>query len=211
MNRLQALIKTRAWRKVEPHLAIFGACLACCFVARRVAAISRNLLRFPVDIANRYGKGSFAVITGGASGIGKHFAIDLAKKGFNIIIIDFNQKAMDEAHAELERLRPGIIVKLVRVDFAAGDTEEFYNRLGQELATFDISILINNVGASVGSFGHFHRIPQHLIIRGFNVNVIPSFMMTNLLINKMTLRGDHKSLILNLGSASAYIEMPFFF
>ena len=43
-----------------------------------------------MDIVNRYGKGSFALITGGANGIGKAFAIDLAKKGFNLIILDFN-------------------------------------------------------------------------------------------------------------------------
>lgn len=41
-------------------------------------------------MAERYGKGSYALITGGASGIGKEFALDLAKKGFNLILVDFN-------------------------------------------------------------------------------------------------------------------------
>lgn len=43
-----------------------------------------------MDIANRYGKGSYALITGGAGGIGREFALDLARKGFNLIIVDFN-------------------------------------------------------------------------------------------------------------------------
>lgn len=35
----------------------------------------------------RYGKNSWAVVTGATDGIGKGFAIELAKRGFNIVLI----------------------------------------------------------------------------------------------------------------------------
>lgn len=37
-----------------------------------------------------YGKESWAVVTGSTDGIGKQLAIDLAKRGFNIVLISRN-------------------------------------------------------------------------------------------------------------------------
>ena len=54
-------------------------------------------------------------------------------------------------------------------------------KLRQDLFSLDISILINNVGVGIGSFGYFHRIKLGFIARGFEINMIPFIMLTRLL------------------------------
>ena len=49
-------------------------------------------------------KDSWALITGSAMGIGKAYSQELAKIGFNIIIIDKEDDKMDKTQKELEQL-----------------------------------------------------------------------------------------------------------
>jgi len=40
------------------------------------------------NLIGRYGNGTWAVITGAAEGTGKAFSTELAKRGFNLVLID---------------------------------------------------------------------------------------------------------------------------
>lgn len=59
--------------------------------------------RDPVDLKKRYGDGTFAVISGvsNANNVAREYALSLAKKGFNIIMVDADGKAMDEIKNEI--------------------------------------------------------------------------------------------------------------
>jgi NAD(P)-dependent dehydrogenase (short-subunit alcohol dehydrogenase family) len=48
-------------------------------------------------------KGSTAVITGGASGIGEAVAKSLAGKGVSVVIGDMNQEGIDRVVAEIRK------------------------------------------------------------------------------------------------------------
>ncbi|CAD8092571.1 unnamed protein product [Paramecium sonneborni] len=212
-NILSRSIKfySRNKRKIDPHLTILGLYLTTKFLFRRAKAIISTLSLQQVDIANRYGKGSYALITGGAGGIGREFALDLARKGFNLIIVDFNQASLDSIQQEIKSIKSDLMVKTLLIDFAQGDNPEFYKKFQQEISKLDISILINNVGTSKGQFGIFNRLPMKNIIEGFNINFVAQIMVTQAVINQMILRNKYQSLILNLSSASAYYPYPFFF
>ena len=63
---------------------------------------------------NRYGssrKESWALVTGSAMGIGKAYSLELAKTGFNIVMIDKEDDKMDTTKKELEAL--GIKVSML--------------------------------------------------------------------------------------------------
>ncbi|CAD8079158.1 unnamed protein product [Paramecium primaurelia] len=202
---------SRNKRRIDPHLVILGLYLTTKFIFRRTKAIISTLSLQQVDIANRYGKGSYALITGGAGGIGREFALDLARKGFNLIIVDFNQAGLDSIQQEIKQIKSDLMVKTILIDFSQGDNADFYKKFQQEISKLDISILINNVGTNKGSFGIFDRLPMKNIIEGFNINFVAPIMVTQAVINQMLLRNKYQSLILNLSSASSYHPFPYFF
>ncbi|CAD8088859.1 unnamed protein product [Paramecium sonneborni] len=184
-------------RKIDPHITILGLYLTTKFLFRRAKAIISTLSLQQVDIANRYGKGSYALITGGAGGIGREFALDLARKGFNLIIVDFNQASLDSIQQEIKSIKSELMVKTLLIDFAKGDNLEFYKKFQQEISKLDISILINNVGTTKGSFGIFNRLPIKNIMEGFYINFVDQIMVTQAVINQI--------------SATSYQPIPFFF
>jgi NAD(P)-dependent dehydrogenase (short-subunit alcohol dehydrogenase family) len=87
-------------------------------------------------------QGRVAVITGGASGIGRALARDLLREGMKVVIADNSQERIDETLAELEPL--GEIIGLA-IDVGRGDQVD---RLAQiTLERFGkIHLLVSNAG-----------------------------------------------------------------
>ncbi len=48
-------------------------------------------------------KGKTAIVTGGASGIGKQACLDLAEEGANVVVADINEKGANEVATEIEK------------------------------------------------------------------------------------------------------------
>jgi short-subunit dehydrogenase len=87
--------------------------------------------------------GTICFLTGAASGIGKAFAIALAKKGMNLFISDINIEGLEQVKNEVEKL--GINVHSMKCDVSKfGEIEkaknEFYSKFGE------LDLLINNAG-----------------------------------------------------------------
>src|SRR5581483_3674966 len=84
-----------------------------------------------------------AVITGGASGIGRGTALALARRGANVVLADVNETRLAEARAAVEAL--GQRALAVRCDVTRDDDVE---RLAREaIATMEhVDILMNNAG-----------------------------------------------------------------
>lgn len=54
-------------------------------------------------MANRYGKGSYAVISACTDGIGKGFAMELASHGFNLVMLVRNGEKARAVEAEIRK------------------------------------------------------------------------------------------------------------
>lgn len=79
-----------------------------------------------------------ACITGASSGIGKEFAAQLAARGYNLILVARNTKALEELAAEL-----ACKCRIISCDLSK---EAQCMQLAEELKPLDIHILINNAG-----------------------------------------------------------------
>lgn len=82
-------------------------------------------------------------ITGAASGIGRSFAIALAKEGMNLFITDINMENLKKTKLEIEALGVKVFANKCDVsnfeDFESS-ANEFYSKLG------NLDLLINNAG-----------------------------------------------------------------
>ena len=65
--------------------------------------IQEVFLMKELDLLNRYGRGSWAFITGSTDGIGLGFAHNLARRGFNVIICARNPEKLARRKKELEQ------------------------------------------------------------------------------------------------------------
>ena len=54
-----------------------------------------SLTRLDNKWAERYGKGSWAIVTGCTEGIGKAFCFVLADLGFNLVLVSRNEKKLE--------------------------------------------------------------------------------------------------------------------
>ena len=86
------------------------------------------------------------LITGAASGIGRSFALALAKEGMNLYITDINIEDLEKVKTEVEEL--GVTVFSNRFDVSKFEefqpiAEDFYAKLG------DVDLLINNAGIAI--------------------------------------------------------------
>ena len=106
-----------------------------------------------LDLQKRY-NGGWVVITGASAGIGKAYACELAKEGFNLCLIARNAKSLEEAKEEMlasaAQAGKSIQVRTIIYDYAKlesmAQVTEYMAMLEEATKDLDIAILINNVG-----------------------------------------------------------------
>ena len=85
-------------------------------------------------------------LTGAASGIGRSFALALAKEGMNLFISDINMEDLEKVKKEVEAFGAKVFAKRCDVskyeDFENA-TNAFYEKLG------DVDLLINKAGIAI--------------------------------------------------------------
>lgn len=92
-------------------------------------------------------KGKNGFITGAASGIGRSFALALAKRGMNLFITDINMIGLENVKSGVEK--EGVKVIASKCDVSKYEDFEkaanvFFEKLGE------VDLLINNAGISMG-------------------------------------------------------------
>lgn len=157
-------------------------------------------------LAERYGPGSWALITGASDGLGKAFAHELARIGFNLILVSRTQSKLDFLKNELQTL--GVQVRTVAVDLS--DTSPHtYERLARAVQELDLSMLINCVGATVHR--RFADVParnlRHLLAVNVNTTATVTHTMLPFLLCHNASTG-RQSALLNVGSIVGRFYWP---
>jgi NAD(P)-dependent dehydrogenase (short-subunit alcohol dehydrogenase family) len=145
-------------------------------------------------------QGKVAVITGGSSGIGKAVAIELVKRGANVVINGRREQALVEAAREVDPTG-------AQVSYIAGDISEpqVAERLIEEaLLRFGrIDTLVNNAGIFIAKpFTDFTEEDFESIL---SINVAGFFRVTQRAVNEMMKAGSGH--IVNI-TASGVVEQP---
>ena len=103
---------------------------------------------------------SYAVITGGSKGIGKEIAIELASRGYDLLIAARNSYELQMVKEDIER-KYQRKVQYLAIDLGLeGSSDKLFQWvLEQEV---DVRILVNNAGYGlVGAFEQY-ELDQHM-------------------------------------------------
>ncbi|KAI0272050.1 3-ketoacyl-CoA reductase [Russula aff. rugulosa BPL654] len=197
-----------------PHLPlglqVLGAISAAVAVSGVISFTYDTFLRPGISL-RKFGakKGAWAVVTGASDGIGREFAIQLARAGFNVLLAARNQAKLDTVVDDIVNAcgsdSGGVQTKTFVVDFATAD-EARWEELLEELKPIEVGVLVNNVGVSHEFPADFVDTSPEELATIINVNVTATLRITSLIAPSMVSR--KKGLILNMGSFAGAAPTP---
>lgn len=145
-------------------------------------------------------EGRVAVITGGASGIGRGTALAMARAGAAIVLADLNDQRLEETQAEIRAI--GQRVLTVHCDVSRDeDVERLAQRALAEMGRVDI--LMNNAGVVLR--GALEQIALADWEWAFGINVFGVVRGMNTFLPHMIQRGS--GYIINTGSVSGLVAL----
>ena len=128
---------------------------------------------------------SWVVITGASSGQGKEFALQLAERGFHIVLIGSKR-----SHGVAEMIREkGVQCIVIVKDFGRAFEDTFFDDIQDKVSSLDVAMLINNVGHRTG-WKPFHDTPTSCIRDTIACGTLVQTRLTHLLLPQMISRLD---------------------
>ena len=158
--------------------------------------VHQHFIMNEINIIEKYGLNSYVIITGGSSGQGKQFALNFAKRGFNIFLIgsERSNKTINEINKKYPKIKTILIIK----DFKKIFLKNFFNEIEEQIKKLDgnISILVNNV-AHRTAWDPYHEMPSKLINDTIAVGTIVQSQLIRICI-PFFLKRKSKSCIINI-------------
>lgn len=159
-----------------------------------------------VSQLSSFGKqGSWAVITGASDGIGKEFALQIARQGFNLILVSRTQSKLDTLASQIKNASPAVSVETLSIDFATVSDSD-YSSLAKLLSNKQVAILINNVGQSHSIPVSFADTPVAELTNIININCTATLRVTQTVLPSML--PQNRGLVLTMGSFGGLTPTP---
>ncbi|WP_421833312.1 SDR family NAD(P)-dependent oxidoreductase [Acinetobacter baumannii] len=93
-------------------------------------------------------RNAYAVVTGAGSGIGRSFAVELAKRGGSVVCADINLEAAEETVKLIEQL--GQKAFAVQCDVGQAEQVQTLADQAEQLLDHPVTLIINNAGVGLG-------------------------------------------------------------
>ena len=145
---------------------------------------------------------TYALITGASKGIGRALAIQLAKKGYPVLLVARSADELKALAAEITATYQ-VQAQWLAIDLSESDAPEQVIKWCTD-NSYAVSVLINNAG--YGLWGSFETvdIEGQLNVIGLNINTLVK--LTHGFIP--LLKQQAQAYILNVGSTAAYQAVP---
>lgn len=139
----------------------------------------------------------WAVVTGATDGIGKAYAMALAKKGLNVLIVSRSQDKLDAVRQEIVDKHPGVEVRAHRTDFTALDNAAL-DALIKAMGGLQVGVLVNNVAVNVEMPTYFDELELAKVRDIITCNTLGTALLTHAVLPQMKAR--KRGVIINLSS-----------
>jgi len=153
----------------------------------------------------QHNESPYVVITGASSGMGKHFALEFAKRNFNLLLIgSTNTNKIKEI---INNLYPYVIVKIIYKNFTNAIDKNFFDDIEIEINKLgtNISIFINNIAYRVGWVG-YENLNTKYIYDSISVKPLSYSILTKMIIPIFLQRKKLglKSCLINISAQCQY-------
>lgn len=147
-------------------------------------------------------KDSYALVTGGTSGIGLAFVHQLAEKGYNLCIVSNQQEELRVLETEIAE-KYSVKCTALFIDLAVDDAaQEVHNFCGDN--QLEVEVLINNAGFLIAE--EFVDVSQDRITALLKLHIFTTTLLCHYFAKDMVARG--KGYILTVSSTSAHMPYP---
>lgn len=208
-NPLKCLFNVVADKKPVSQLLKAAVLLSSLWVGAKAMKTSWNLLSFLAetfipgpDLKRRYGKDSWALVTGASDGLGRAFAIELGREGLNVIIVGDNFEKLLEINNYLAKTRAKPQTKIIVMDLTQVHNEGYLEEAFKDIKDLDVSIIVNAAHRSIS--GNFNKYTEDDIRKALTINTIAPFLITSFFANKMNLR-EKRSAVINIAAMGEII------
>ncbi|KAF2714229.1 NAD(P)-binding protein [Pleomassaria siparia CBS 279.74] len=166
-----------------------------------------SLFILPGESLTKFGpRGSWVLITGASDGIGKEYALSLAAKGYNLLLVSRTSAKLESLASDIStKYGPKIATKTLAMDFSKNQDSD-YARLKKLVEGLDVSILINNVGLSHSIPVPFVETPHQEMTDIITINCLATLRVTQLITPGMISR--KRGLIITMASFGGAFPTP---
>lgn len=188
--------------KSTGKIFLFGvaAALASGIITQRVFNIRRWL-----NTRARTGPGT-ALITGASSGIGAEFARQLAREGYNLVLVARRRHRLemiaDEIKNEAARRGWAITIDMLPADLNSTAGIEQVERRIQSIP--DFAMLVNNAGFGAG--GTFSKVELQPELSMIQVHIVATMRLTHAALPILRARGH--GAVINVSSLAGFLPSP---
>ena len=146
---------------------------------------------------------SYALITGAAKGIGAAIAAQMARKGYDLMLVDIDGAELEITKAKINE-KTTVAVHALQLDLSLPDcakkiiewTSPYHNEL---------NVVINNAGYGVN--GAFEKLPIEEHVNIVDVNIKAQLKIAHAFIP--VLRRFNKAYLMNVGSTTCFQSVPY--
>ena len=146
---------------------------------------------------------SFALITGASKGIGKAIALELAKKGKNILLIARDEQLLEKTSLQLQK-DFNISAPYLSIDLST-DEAPIQILKWCEGNGYVVDTIVNNAGYGLSGPFETRSLEEHLNMMHVNMNTIVKMIWLFL----PGLKKQPRAYILNIASTAGYQSTPF--
>lgn len=163
-----------------------------------------SYLARPQDLRKKYG--TWAVVTGASSGIGKALTEHLAQQGVNVIMVALDNDMLLETHKELQAQYGAVELRAVGVDLGktceTGSEPEYMDKIRKVADDVDVSVVFSNAGYL--TMGFFERREADAHVSQLECNAISGIRIIHLFYTRM-IEKNIKGCICITSSAACFL------
>jgi 17beta-estradiol 17-dehydrogenase / very-long-chain 3-oxoacyl-CoA reductase len=147
--------------------------------------------------------GDYAIVTGATDGIGKAYALELAARGMNLILVSRTQSKLDDVKKEIsESVKNRVDIMTQAIDLTRV-TDDVLASFEKSIADKDVGILVNNAGMALDYPDYLETTSPAFNRDLININVYAPTVLTSAVLPGMKSR--KRGVIVNLGSANGIL------